>query len=93
MAYAWAAEPNGEVVCRFFFIDRGAVIEDPATGSACANLGAFLLARGRRGPFRLELRQGDAVERPSRLTLAVDEAGAIFVSGRVIQIARGTLSL
>ena len=32
------------VLARFFFPKHGAVIEDPGTGSACANLGGWLLA-------------------------------------------------
>lgn len=89
MAYLWA--PDGTV--RFFFTQHGAVIEDPATGSACANLGGWLVATGRALPVEMTLRQGDAVARPSQLHLRVDADRAIHVSGSVIELGRGELSL
>src|SRR5262245_13001206 len=59
MAYLWAAdEPTWTV--RFFFVTNGAVREDPATGSACANLGGWHILQ-RRAPMSATLRQGDAV--------------------------------
>jgi len=91
MAYLWAAgEPTWTV--RFFFTAHGAVVEDPATGSACANLGGWHLAR-HRPAFSATLRQGDAVDRPSKLGLRVDADGGIYVTGSVIELGRGTVSL
>ena len=91
MAYLWASdEPIWTV--RFFFTSNGAVREDPATGSACANLGAWHIAR-HKAPMSASLRQGDAVGRPSRLDLRVDADGGIYVSGGVIELARGTVDL
>ncbi len=89
MAYLWA--PDGTV--RFFFTQHGAVIEDPATGSACANLGGWFLARGHQLPIQMHLRQGDAVRRPSRLELNVDEHRRVFVAGEVIELGTGELRL
>jgi PhzF family phenazine biosynthesis protein len=89
MAYLWA--PDGTV--RFFFTQHGAVIEDPATGSACANLGGYLVATGRELPVSMTLRQGDAVGRPSRLSLRVDADRAIRVTGDVIELGGGTFEL
>ena len=89
MAYLWA--PDGSV--RFFFTQHGAVIEDPATGSACANLGGWMIATGRALPVAMTLRQGDAVGRPSRLGLRVDASRAIFVSGSVVELGGGELVL
>ena len=90
MAYLWAAdEPTWTV--RFFFIANGAVREDPATGSACANLGGWHILQ-RRAPMSATLRQGDAVGRPSRLGLRVEPDGGIFVSGRVVELGRGELA-
>ncbi len=89
MAYLWA--PDGTV--RFFFTQHGAVIEDPATGSACANLGGWLIATGRALPLEMTLRQGEAVGRPSRLGLRVTAERAICVSGAVIELATGELRL
>jgi PhzF family phenazine biosynthesis protein len=95
MAYVWSDDgaPERPWVVRFFFSSRGAVIEDPATGSACANLGGYLLETGREAPFEATLRQGDAVARPSRLHLTVDRERAIRVGGAVIELGRGAIDL
>ena len=92
MAYVFAREAN-HVTCRFFFPKHGAVIEDPGTGSACANLGGWLLATNAALPQQLTLDQGAAVGRPCRLGLAVDADRTIRVSGRVIELGRGTIAL
>ena len=81
------------VTARFFFPKHGSVIEDPGTGSACANLGGWLLVTNATLPQRLVILQGDAVGRPCRLGLEVTVDRRIRVSGRVVQIARGTLVL
>jgi len=101
MAYVWAFDPDRAagagggrpVVARFFFPKHGAVIEDPGTGSACANLGGWLLATGAALPQRLDVAQGDAVGRPSRLGLEVTADRRILVSGRVIELGRGSIRL
>jgi trans-2,3-dihydro-3-hydroxyanthranilate isomerase len=91
MAYLWASdEPNWTV--RMFFTANGAVREDPATGSACANLGGWHIARG-RAPMSATLHQGEAVGRPSKLGLRVDADGGIYVSGDVIELGRGSVEL
>lgn len=92
MAYVWA-RTDGEWAVRFFFTSNGAVIEDPATGSACANLGGWMLARDQPRPLTASLRQGDAVGRPSRLGLRVDADGGIHVTGAVIELGRGTVDV
>ena len=92
MAYVFARE-GSRVVARFFFPKHGAVIEDPGTGSAAANLGGWLLATGATLPQRLSIEQGDAIGRPCRLGLAVGADRSIRVSGRVIEVARGRLTL
>ncbi len=92
MAYLWARE-GGEWPVRFFFTSHGAVIEDPATGSACANLGGYLLATNQSLPLSASLRQGDAVGRPSRLGLRVGSDRNIFVTGATLELGRGTIDL
>jgi len=92
MAYVFAREGN-RVLARFFFPKHGAVIEDPGTGSACANLGGWLLATGAPIPQKLEIDQGEAVGRRCRLGLEVTSDRRILVSGRVVGIARGELRL
>jgi PhzF family phenazine biosynthesis protein len=92
MAYVFARE-GARVLARFFFLKHGAVIEDPGTGSACANLGGWLLASGAPLPQRLSVDQGAAVGRACRLGLQVDADRSIHVSGRVIEIGRGRITL
>ncbi|NUT61242.1 PhzF family phenazine biosynthesis protein [Herbaspirillum sp. C9C3] len=95
-AYVFAfdeAAPD-QVLARYFFTKQGGgVAEDPGTGSACANLGGWLIATGATLPARYAIDQGAAVDRPSRLHLAVDAGGAIQVGGRVIEIGRGTVTI
>ena len=92
MAYVFAREGN-RVLARFFFPKHGTVVEDPGTGSACANLGGWLLATGAPLPQKLAIDQGEAVGRPCRLGLEVTSDRRILVSGRVVEIARGELRL
>jgi PhzF family phenazine biosynthesis protein len=92
MAYVFAREGE-RALARFFFPRHGAVVEDRGTGSACANLGGWLLATGAPLPQRLSIDQGEAVGRPCRLRLTVTSERAIEVSGRVIEIGRGTNTL
>ena len=92
MVYLVAERGDGTCVARFFFTQLGGVVEDPATGSACANLGGYLAsARGRRD-VALRVLQGADVGRPSELFLRVDTDG-IFVGGRVAAIMEGVASL
>lgn len=91
MAYVWARDTSPWTV-RFFFTSNGAILEDPATGSACANLGGWHLAH-QRGPLQASLSQGTAVGRPSLLHLTVAEDGAIYVAGSVLELGRGSVSL
>jgi PhzF family phenazine biosynthesis protein len=92
MAYVFARDGD-RVLARFFFPKHGAVIEDPGTGSACANLGGWWLATGAPLPLRLSIEQGAFVGRPCHLGLEVTRDRRILVSGRVIELARGTLTL
>jgi PhzF family phenazine biosynthesis protein len=91
--YVWAETGDEQIVARFFFSKhRGAIEEDPGTGSACANLGGWMLAAKKPLPLARLIYQGDRVGRPSRLRLSVDDAGTIFVAGRVIELGHGTVS-
>ena len=94
MAYVFApmATP-GRLLARFFFPQGGAVLEDPATGSATANLGGWFLALGRQLPQELEISQGEYAGRPSTLFLHVSSDRFIRVSGEVIELGQGTLTL
>lgn len=92
MAYVFsdAGDAAGTVESRFFFPSGPAILEDPATGSACANLGGWFCALRPGARIDRVISQGEAVSRPSTLRLAVRD-GAIFVGGRVIELARGTI--
>jgi PhzF family phenazine biosynthesis protein len=92
--FAFDAERPGTVVCRYFFTKSGGgVVEDPGTGSACANLGGWLLATGKKIPARYLLEQGDQVLRPCRLELNVLADGTITVGGHVVELGRGVIEL
>jgi trans-2,3-dihydro-3-hydroxyanthranilate isomerase len=93
MVYVFAFSAPQRVLARFFFPRGSSLVEDPATGSATANLGGWILALGRPVPSRLEISQGEAAGRPSSLLLEVDAERRIFVSGAVIELGRGTLTL
>jgi len=83
-----------QVTARYFFTTQGGgVSEDPGTGSACANLGGWLIGQGYPLPVRARVSQGDAIERACRLTLEVTADREIRVGGNVIEIARGEVTL
>jgi trans-2,3-dihydro-3-hydroxyanthranilate isomerase len=92
LVYLWAPTGPDTIESRLFFTQNHAVVEDPATGSACANLGGWFLANGQRG-LRRRVHQGRAVRRPSVLNLEVRQDGTILVSGAVREIGRGTFTI
>jgi PhzF family phenazine biosynthesis protein len=92
LVYLWAPTGDRTVEARLFFTQGAGAIEDPATGSACANLGGWWHARGERG-LRRTVRQGDAVHRPSELQLEIDDDGGIHVGGTVHELGAGVLVL
>ena len=92
MAYIFAPTATG-LLARFFFPLGAGALEDPATGSATTNLGGWCLAMGRPLPCEFEIAQGEYTGRPSSLRLRVDGQQAIFVSGEVIELGRGTITL
>ncbi len=91
MALVWAWTGPDSIEARFFYGQDGAMLEDPATGSASANLGSLLASRGFRGS--LTVIQGAAVARPSRLHVEVTDAGRVRVGGLVRDVGRGTLEV
>jgi PhzF family phenazine biosynthesis protein len=92
-AYVFASMGDRKFISRFFFPDGTAIREDPATGSAVANLGGWFLAMGRRPPIDIEISQGEMVGRPSVLCLEVNTDQEVFVGGDVIEIGSGILNL
>ena len=93
MAYIFAANGDGKLLSRFFFMTHGCIVEDPGTGSATANLGGWFIGKSTKLPIEFSIDQGEAVDRACRLGLRVDASKQIFVSGRVIPIGRGTVTL
>jgi trans-2,3-dihydro-3-hydroxyanthranilate isomerase len=93
--FAREAETAGRRLHARMFFTAAGVREDPATGSATACLGAYLLAHGGYGErFTLRIEQGVEMGRPSLLRLEVTgPAGAakIRVGGRVLESAHGEL--
>jgi PhzF family phenazine biosynthesis protein len=92
-AYVFASIGAKKILSRFFFPDGDAILEDPATGSACANLGAWFIAMGRRPPLSFEISQGEFVGRPSTLHLEVNTDNEVFVGGNVIELGSGILNI
>lgn len=91
VAYLWH-EANSLATVRLFFAQDGAVLEDPGTGSACANLGGWCSLH-QRHPLQWRVEQGAVLQRPNVLHLTVDEARRIYVGGRIVPLARGEFSL
>ena len=87
-----AGDAAGAVEARFFFPKGPAILEDPATGSACANLGGWFTVVRPRTDVSRRVSQGEAVGRPSTLYLDV-KSGAIHVGGDVIELGRGSVTL
>jgi PhzF family phenazine biosynthesis protein len=92
MAYIFAPMRE-QLLARFFFQQGSAVLEDPATGSATANLGGWCLALGRTLPCSFEISQGEYTGRPSTLRLHVDADHRILVGGDVIELGGGVITL
>ncbi|MEJ7798851.1 MAG: PhzF family phenazine biosynthesis protein [Solirubrobacteraceae bacterium] len=89
--YLVTVDPQtGAAHARGFFDGAGAVVEDPATGSAAGPLLAYL--RERAGTHSLTIRQGDEMQRPSRIdcSWAGDRPR---VAGDVVIVADGHVSL
>jgi trans-2,3-dihydro-3-hydroxyanthranilate isomerase len=87
-----AGDAAGTVEARFFFPSGAAILEDPATGSACANLGGWFGVIRPGTDVKRVVSQGEAVQRPSTLYLDVTN-GAIQVGGNVIELGQGRIRL
>jgi predicted PhzF superfamily epimerase YddE/YHI9 len=92
MAYVFA-QASERLLARFFFQQGAAVLEDPATGSATANLGGWYLAMGRPLPADFEISQGECAGRASTLYLRVDAEHRVQVSGDVLELGAGVITL
>ena len=81
------------MLSRFFFSKGESLLEDPATGSATANLGGWYLANNISFPLKKTISQGEMVGRPSTLRLRIDAERTVFVAGEVIELGRGYVEL
>lgn len=82
-----------------FFAPADNIAEDPATGSACGALGAYLIHHGalslepEDGRYKFVIEQGDFIHRPSRIKLDVKGAAQAVeetkVGGPSVLVARG----
>jgi trans-2,3-dihydro-3-hydroxyanthranilate isomerase len=93
MAYVFAFQGATQATARFFFSQGSAILEDPATGSATSNFGAWCLLQDMPLPLQVQISQGGDVGRPSTLFLDVDVDRAVHVGGDIIEIARGSVSI
>ena len=89
--YVWHRDGE-QVASRYFFNVNQSIIEDPGTGSACANLGAWADFHGLT-PLSWHITQAAAINRPNHLYLNVNATAEIQVGGRVTPFAQGTMSL
>jgi trans-2,3-dihydro-3-hydroxyanthranilate isomerase len=92
-AYVFAETGRNTLLSRFFFSKEKSLLEDPATGSATANLGAWYLANDTILPFAKTISQGEMAGRPSTLQLRIDADRNVFVAGEVIEIGSGFIEL
>ena len=82
-----------------FFAPADNIPEDPATGSACGALGAYLVHHGGLtlepvdGRYKFVIEQGDFINRPSRINLDVKgqtgRVEEVRVGGPSVLVARG----
>ena len=85
-----ADSPDFEV--RAFFPVRGALAEDPVTGSLNASLGQWLTAAGHAtAPYVAS--QGAALGRDGRVYIDRDPDGTIWVGGAVVTCIQGTVEI
>jgi trans-2,3-dihydro-3-hydroxyanthranilate isomerase len=81
------------------FAPLGGTVEDPATGSASAALGAYLLSLDPRADANahISIRQGVEMGRPSEIELDVRKSASqvesVKVSGRCVPVMAGELTI
>ncbi|MFY0619106.1 PhzF family phenazine biosynthesis protein [Shimia sp.] len=81
---------EGSQVSARMFAPLDDIPEDPATGSACATLGA-LLAKIESTPVTLSILQGEDMGRPSEISVVADSNG-VTVSGNAVRVMEGAFS-
>lgn len=86
-----------------FFAPADNIPEDPATGSACGALGAYLIhhdalsVEPQEGRYKFVIEQGDFIHRPSRINLDVKgrkgHVEEVKVGGSSVLVAKGEVIL
>ncbi|HEX7640922.1 MAG TPA: PhzF family phenazine biosynthesis protein [Burkholderiaceae bacterium] len=87
------AEGADTVKARYFFKSANGVGEDPGTGSACINLGAWFYMQVLPIARQVEVAQGVEIDRPCHILLDVSAQGLIHIGGRVVELGRGHIDL
>ena len=93
LAYVVARVAPDRFQVRFFFPKDGGLTEDPGTGSACANLGGYLLDAGEATPSQFTVTQGEFINRLNVLQLSLTAEKRICVGGRVVALGEGEIHL
>jgi trans-2,3-dihydro-3-hydroxyanthranilate isomerase len=93
LAYVVARIATDRFQVRFFFPSNSGITEDPGTGSACANLGGYLLDSGEAAPAGFTVTQGEFIQRLNVLQLSLTAERRIRVGGRVLMLGGGTINL
>ncbi|WP_373974469.1 PhzF family phenazine biosynthesis protein [Chitinibacter sp. SCUT-21] len=91
-ALVWA-KSGDTIIARYFWSQHGQAAEDFGTGSACANLGGWLLAENTPLPLQLKMEQGHSIGRIARLSLSINTNKQIHIGGKVRRIGEGTFKL
>lgn len=92
-AYVFAPIGPTTLLSRFFFGKGRSIDEDPATGSATANLGGWFVSENAALPLERSISQGEYTGRPSTLHLRITAERAVFVAGDVMALGRGEIEL
>jgi trans-2,3-dihydro-3-hydroxyanthranilate isomerase len=93
LAYVVARVAPDRFQVRFFFPKDGGLTEDPGTGSACANLGGYLLDAGEATPSQFIVTQGEFINRLNVLQLSLTAEKRVRVGGRVLAMGGGEIYL
>lgn len=88
MIYLWAKQPAG-IYARYLYFNHGQIREDSGTGSAAANLGAWLLSQ-EESDLETTIQQGTFIGQESILALKLKDQ-AIWIGGRNHFLGKGEL--
>lgn len=93
LAYVVARVAPDRFQVRFFFPKDGGLTEDFGTGSACANLGGYLLNANEQTPSHFTVTQGEFINRLNVLQLSLTAEKRVRVGGRVLALGGGEIRL